>query len=124
MTGLDLLPPVDIPTFRAEDAAGHLRKISDRALRPEVRAEWHALIERVELGQLPAGMDLVTAYFGATSSLLDYLPAGTLVLFDDQRAVMAVMSDIAGHAEELREAFVANGELPDGLLRPYSRRMS
>jgi transcription-repair coupling factor (superfamily II helicase) len=120
LSELSLLPPVDIPAFRADEAARRLRQISDRTLRAEVRAEWHALIDRVELGQLPAGMDLVTAYFGATSSLLDYLPAGTLVLFDDQRAVMSIMREIAGHAEELREAFVANGELPDGLLRPYA----
>jgi len=119
LTELNLLPPVDIPTFRAEQAARELRTLSDRTLRPEVRAEWHALIDRVELGQLPAGMDLVTAYFGGMTSLLAYLPINTLVLFDDRHAISAVMREIAGHAEELHEASVGNGELPKGLQSPY-----
>ncbi len=119
LTELSLLPPVDIPTFRAEDAARGLRELSDRSRRPEVRAEWHALIDRVELGQLPAGMDLVTAYFGQMTSLLIYLPADTLVLFDDRHSVSAVMREIAGHAEELHAASIANGELPNNLEAPY-----
>ena len=116
---LPLLPPIDIPTFRAESAVAKLQEISDRSLRAEVRAEWNSLIERVGLRQLPAGIDLVSAYFGSMTSLLSHLPANALVLFDDQNAVRAVTREIASHAEELRQAFVANGELPDGLLAPY-----
>ena len=116
---VDLLPPVDIPTFRAEEAVARLQEVSTHSLRAEVRAEWNALIERVGLRQLAAGIDLVTSYFGASSSLLSHLPDNTLVLYDDRRAVLAVMDEIARHAEELREAFQTNGELPAGLNPPY-----
>ena len=73
---LDLLPPVDLPVFRAGAAAAQLRKIDDRALRAEVRAEWAALIDRIEHGQLPAGIDLVAPAFGGMTSLIAHLFAG------------------------------------------------
>lgn len=116
---LRLLPPVDIPTFRADSAVAQLKQLSDRALRAEVRAEWHALIDRIGLRQLPAGIDLVRPYFGSMTSFLSHMPDNALLLFDDRLAVHAISREIAGHAEELRRALVANGELPGGLIAPY-----
>ncbi len=120
MAEVHLLPPVDIPIHRTATAVAALRAIDDRSLRNEVRAEWRALLDRIEAHQLPAGIDLVSpAYRDGTSTLLDSLPAGTQVIFDDQQAVFAVANEIAAHAEELKQGFVTNGELPAGMPVPY-----
>lgn len=117
---VDLLPPVDIPVFKADQAASQLRAIDDRPLRAEVRAEWRALIDRVEHRQLPAGVDVIVPYYGESICWLDaYLPVGTLVIFDDQRATMRTIRDVSTHANELRDAFIANGELPAPIRAPF-----
>jgi transcription-repair coupling factor (superfamily II helicase) len=116
---LHLLPPVDLPTFRASETAQRLRKLNDASLRVEVRTEWRSLIDRVESQQLPSGIDLLAPYFGAASSLLDHLPDDALVLFDDRRSVASASGEVAAHAEELRSSLVANGELLQELDRPY-----
>ena len=115
-----LFPPADIPFFRSSEAAGSLRQLDAGSLRAEVRAEWNHLIDRIDAGQSPAGIDVLAPFFSpSTCSLLDHLPADGQVLFDDAGAVMRAARAVGEHAEELYAGFQANRELPAALPMPY-----
>ena len=120
LEAVELLPPVDIAMFRARQAAEQLGALRTNTLRPEVAAEWRHLIERIDLGSLPAGTDLLLPAFApAMTSLLAYLGSSSLVIRYDPAATIAAISETSLHAEELRQGFETNGELPPGLRAPY-----
>lgn len=120
LTSIELLPPVDLAMFRATDAVQRLTALNDQTLRAEVRAEWRHGLERLTEGILPVGIDLFVPFLSdRLSSLFDYLPRETLVLQDDPEATKAAIAEIARHANELRDGFESNGELPIGLPTPY-----
>lgn len=51
--------------------------------------------------------------------LVDYLPAETLILFDDEARIFEKADDIEEQAERLRRQSVAEGVLPDDFPLPY-----
>jgi transcription-repair coupling factor (superfamily II helicase) len=115
-----LLPPADIPYFRSFEAGQALRELDVRPLRAEVRAEWNHLIDRIEAGQSPAGIDVLAPWFSpSVCALLDHLPDDAQVLVDDLGAVVRAATTVAEHAEELYAGLQANRELPAGLPKPY-----
>jgi transcription-repair coupling factor (superfamily II helicase) len=52
-------------------------------------------------------------------SLLDYLPEGTLLVFDEPPAIEQAFADFDKEASELRREKLERGELPPNLPRPY-----
>ena len=120
-----LLPPAELPLERVTKAGDELRRLSLDGLRPEVRAEWARTVEMLESGQTPPSLDLFAAYLvDRPTTLTDYLGADSLVIVDEPSAVELVASQLERQAHELRDAFVANGELPAGLrspIAPWSR---
>ena len=79
----------------------------------------------LESGQTPPSLDLFATYLvDRPTTLTDYLAADSLVIVDEPSAVELVASQLERQASELRDAFVANGELPAGLrspIAPWSR---
>jgi transcription-repair coupling factor (superfamily II helicase) len=120
-----LLPPAELPLDRLRNAVDELRGLNLDSLRPEVRAEWARTIEMLESGQTPPSLDLFATYLvDRPITLTDYLSTDSLVIFDEPSAVELVASQLERQASELRDAFVANGELPAGLrspIAPWSR---
>jgi transcription-repair coupling factor (superfamily II helicase) len=116
-----LLPPAELPMERLRNAADQLRELSLDGLRPEVRAEWGRTIELLESGQTPPSLDLFAAYLvDRPTTLIDYLAPDSLVIVDEPSAVELVASQLERQASELRDAFVANGELPAGIRSPIA----
>src|SRR5215204_5038502 len=120
-----LLPPAELPLERLRNAVDDLRGLNLDGLRPEVRAEWDRTIEMLESGQTPPSLDLFATYLvDRPTTLTDYLNPNSLVIVDEPSAVELVASQLERQANELRDAFVANGELPAGLrspIAPWSR---
>ena len=56
----------------------------------------------------------------STWTLLDYLPADSLVILDDPSAIYLGLAQLQDRAKELESNFVGNGELPPGLRQPIA----
>lgn len=120
LTVATILPGNELPLWERAAALERLRALDDSTLRPEVAEEWRRMLGLIERGDAPPAPDLLAPYFGdGTASLLDYLPPGALVIFDEPAAIRLAAEQVAAQAEELRFSFEANGELPKGLQRPY-----
>ena len=118
---LTLHPPSELPLWRLADAAAALTGVDVSTLREEVRAEWLREVEQMAAGVTPASVDIFTPYLVARpATLIDHLPASTLVIQDEPSAIRIAIQNLEHQGEELLQAFVANGELPRGLRRPYA----
>jgi transcription-repair coupling factor (superfamily II helicase) len=114
-----LLPPAELPLWRTGQAADALRPLDPSGLRPEVHAEWQRMLELMEAGQTPPSLDLFAPYLvERPATLVDYVGDDQLLVLDEPAAVELVASQLERQAEELRDAFVANNELPPGLRSP------
>ncbi len=114
-------PATEIPLWRLPNAAQAIRELDTATLRPEVQQEWEHLIAQMEAGITPASIDLFAPYLvGEQATLVDYFPESTLVVIDEPSSVQVAFSNLEQQAEELRQAFEANGELPSGLIRPFA----
>ncbi|MBA3450362.1 MAG: DEAD/DEAH box helicase, partial [Chloroflexia bacterium] len=120
-----ILPPVELPLTRLSEAAGQLATLDLKGLRAEVKAEWSRTVDAMAAGRTPASLDLFAPYLvGTPCSLMDYVDDQILVILDEPAAIDLVASQLERQAVELRDAFVANGELPPGLrspIAPWSR---
>jgi len=116
-----IIPPVELPPWRASTVAAALGTIDLNNLRPEVIAEWERHREALARGNVPPlGDGPLTPYFlPEMATLLDALPDDTLVIVDEPGAVRLAGTQLAAQAEELRAQFVQGGELPGNIRMPY-----
>ncbi|MFT4037414.1 MAG: transcription-repair coupling factor [Thermomicrobiales bacterium] len=118
---LILLPPAEVDLTQLNEAGAALSALDFDTLRPEVATEWKRTLEQVGNGRTPPSLDLFAPYLGAgPASLLDHMPADGLIVVDEPAAVDLVAQQLEQKAAELRDAFVANGELPAGLRSPVA----
>ena len=129
--GVIVTPSGEMALWRREAAAQQLRELSTDNLREEVKEEWEAQLQKVELGEVFEGMELFAPYYNEPqASLADYLtiwkkgdghPANQnpLLVLDDPDLIRLEAAEIERQAVELYKGFVDNGELPPGLKKPY-----
>ena len=116
-----LLPPTELPLWRIAQAAADLETLDLSALRPEVHAEWQRTLALMHAGQMPPSLDLFAPFLARKpATLLDYVRDRALVVIDEPTAINLVASQLEQQAAELRDAFVANNELPPGLPSPIA----
>lgn len=116
---LQLLPPSELPLTRLRFAAEELATLSTENLRPEVRTEWERTLSIMETGNTPPSLDLFAPYLvPEPATLLDYIAKDALLILDDPASIDLIGSQLERQAGELRDAFVSNGELPEGLRSP------
>ena len=121
LSEIRILPPAELPLWRVTQAAECLAALDLSGLRDEVRAQWVRTIEQMALGQTPPSLDIFAPYLvERTATLLDYAGADALIVVDEPGAIDLVSSQLERQAAELRDAFVANGELPPGLRSPIA----
>jgi transcription-repair coupling factor (superfamily II helicase) len=121
LRSVTLLPPSELPLWRLPEAAALVRRLDLHRLRDEVRDEWSRMLDRMDVGTTPASVDLFAPYLlPHSATLLDYLPAGGLIVVDEPSAVRLSARQLEEHAVELVAAFEANGELPSDLPKPYA----
>ncbi|MCC6630272.1 MAG: transcription-repair coupling factor [Chloroflexi bacterium] len=116
-------PPVEMPAWEIKRARSAIDADADLSvLRREARDEWGAALERLASGDLIAELDLLAPYLLTRPvSLLDYAPANALIVVDEPDSVGLAGVQIETQAEELREQFERQGELPANLRQPYHR---
>ncbi|MGI8855028.1 MAG: transcription-repair coupling factor, partial [Thermomicrobiales bacterium] len=116
-----IIPPAELPPWRAAEAYAALDDIDLTDLRPEIIAEWGRHRAALSRGDVPMlGDGPLTPYFlPEMASLLDVLPPDALVIVDEPGAVQLAATQLTAQAEELRAQFVQGGELPRNIRVPY-----
>ncbi|MHB8644785.1 MAG: transcription-repair coupling factor [Thermomicrobiales bacterium] len=119
--GVAIIPPVELPPWRAPAAATALADIDLDGLRPEIIAEWGRHRATLARGDVPPLGDgpLIPYFLPEMATLLDALPDDTLIIVDEPGAVRLAGTQLAAQAEELRAQFVQGGELPPNIRTPY-----
>lgn len=118
---ITLISPAEVGVWRMPLAAAALSALNDQTLRPEVRQEWRRMIERMRLGHTPDSLDLYAPWLHERpETLIDYLPANTLIIADDMASIELVARHREKLASELESAFVNNGELPAEMRAPVA----
>jgi transcription-repair coupling factor (superfamily II helicase) len=105
---------------RGAAAAGRLRRETGLdGLRADVRSEWEEDLERLGSGAAFAGVELYGAYLdGRLPSLLDHLPAGTVVVDLEPDRQLAQARELQQETLMLAAAESRDAELPAGFKPP------
>jgi transcription-repair coupling factor (superfamily II helicase) len=108
-----------IPFGMARPALGKLLNTLDlsgcnEATKKSVQSDIDMLLG----GQRPPELQFYESLFNQ-DSLLDYLPWGTLLVFDSPQAVEQAFTDLDNESAELRSNKLKRGEMPLNLPRPY-----
>jgi len=116
-----VIPPAELPPWRAAEALEALREVNLEGLRPEIIAEWQRNMETLERGEMPPLGDgpLISYFLPEMQTLVDALPPDALVIVDEPGAVRLAVNQLVAQAEELRDQFIAGGELPRNVRVPY-----
>jgi transcription-repair coupling factor (superfamily II helicase) len=78
------------------------------------RQDFNLFLER----QIPAGKQFYAPLF-YTGNVMDYLPADSLVVFDEEQNMRQTIEFLDAEAEQLRQDKLANRELPANYPSPY-----
>ncbi len=118
-----ILPPHEIPFWRAPTAIERLRALDLGSLRGEVQREWELAAVRIEHHERWEGRAFFAPLFAPADAgprtLLDHLPLGSLLLFAEARDVRATAAELERQAEETRAGQITTGEMPPSFPRPY-----
>jgi transcription-repair coupling factor (superfamily II helicase) len=117
-----LLPPAAVPVWRLGEAAPAISRMTTSDLRPEVRDEWDHALSMIEVGNIPTSIDLYAGFIvPERSTLLEFLPATTAIVFDQRDQVGLSAGQMDAQAEELKRTFIESGEIPPDLPEPFVR---
>ncbi|HET9979308.1 MAG TPA: CarD family transcriptional regulator, partial [Ktedonobacterales bacterium] len=97
-------------------AAKQLEKLSIAGMHPDARERWHSDLEALRARQSFDDIAFYLPYLHAPASLLDYLPADSVVVLNDAQQTTAAMEEFEALGEELRDQLERDGENPPGLL--------
>ncbi|HEX6291665.1 MAG TPA: CarD family transcriptional regulator, partial [Herpetosiphonaceae bacterium] len=118
---VDVLPPHEIPFWQKEVALARLAALPIDELRPEVRSEWHANVERLERVERFEGRAFYAPLFfdAPLPSLALHLPAGVPILCSEMREVAQVAAELHHQAAEACNSLFEAREIPLDFPRPY-----
>ncbi len=122
---LESLRTFDPATQRSRQSTEWLRLTPAREGLPRFyRAEWDSLLPHDQqddpLERREARLEFFLPWMhDSPSGLMDYVPEGALVLFDDRAAVEDMIAELEEQALGLRKDQVANGQLPLEAPVPY-----
>jgi len=120
LTRVTLLPPTELPIWKLPEIASSAEKLDRSTLRPEVADDWLRRLGRMREGALGDSIDLFSGYLAPEkATLLDYLPAESVVVLDQPDALARVARQIEAQARDLARTFRDSGELPAGLTLPF-----
>jgi transcription-repair coupling factor (superfamily II helicase) len=111
----ELLAPRRLDKITLEDI---LRSIDLSSLTSEVNQQYEHDIELFLNGQIPPEAQFYAPLFNS-GSLLDYLPPGTLLVFDEPSSLEQTALGLDAEAAQLRSGKMERGELPRRFPRPY-----
>jgi len=116
-----ILPPIEFDLSDRAAAHSALSELPVETLRDEVRDEWERMLALLEVGAVPASIDLVAGTFpGNRATLLDYLTNGATIVSIDPASIALQAEQIALQAEGVRQTLELAAEIPSGIDRPYA----
>jgi len=116
-----LLPPGELPVWKLPDIADAVGRLDTTTLRSEVADDWGRRLDHMQSGALGDSIDLFAGYLvPEKTTLLDYLPAETVVILDQPDSIALVAKQIEHQARDLVRTFRDSGELPKGLTLPFA----
>jgi len=88
--------------------------------REEEAGRWRQALDAIAAGQKAEDSDFYTRFlFGRSASLLDYLPDDGVVVLGESDAIARSIAHLGNQAEDMRLDLAREGELPEGLPKPY-----
>ncbi|MFI5266286.1 MAG: transcription-repair coupling factor [Chloroflexota bacterium] len=88
--------------------------------REEEAGRWRQALEAITAGQKADDSDFYTRFlFERPASLLDYLPENGVVVLSEADAVARAVAHLGNQAEDMCVELAREGELPEGLPKPY-----
>ncbi|MDP9352133.1 MAG: transcription-repair coupling factor, partial [Chloroflexota bacterium] len=115
-----IVPPLELPLEQTSTALRALRELPLGDLRPEARTEWEQLLLEMDAGGLRPSYGGLAPYFpSGMGSLLEHLPANTLLASDDAQRLQLAADALHAHAQAERAELESTGELPTDVRRPY-----
>ncbi len=116
----DVLPPHDVPFWRHAEALECIAALDTSTLRPEVRGEWEANVERLERGERFEGRAFCAPFFfDGLPSMLRHLPPDALILVSEAREVEQVADELHLQAQESYAQQLMQREIVADFPRPY-----
>jgi len=116
----DVLPPHDIPFWRHSEAHERIAALDRSTLRPEVRGEWEANIERLERGERFEGRAFWAPFFvDGLPSMLRHLPTDSLILVSEARESQQAADELHAQAQESYAQQLLQREIVPDFPRPY-----
>jgi transcription-repair coupling factor (superfamily II helicase) len=90
--------------------------------REEEAGRWRQALEAIAAGQKAEDSDFYSRFlFGRSASLLDYLPEDGIVVLSEPDAITRAVAHLGNQAEDMCIELAREGELPEGLPKPYLR---
>ena len=111
---VDITPPHEVLPFTDSTLISRLQGLDFGNCTQSTREIMAKEIDSLVRGEAPAGLDFYRAFLGS-STLLDYLPAGGLLVLDDPAQISAVSADLLDQSAHLQLQAVERGEIPKGL---------
>lgn len=113
-------PVREVSSGMGQRALGLLDNLNFDDTREEESGRWRQALEAIAAGQKAEDSDFYTRFlFERPASLLDYLPEDGAVVLSEADAVGRAVAHLGNQAEDLCVALEREGEIPDGLPRPY-----
>ena len=113
-------PVREVPAGAAERAGELLDRLNFDGCREEEAGRWRQALDAIAADQKVDDADFYLRFlFPRAASLLDYLPPEGLVLLAEEGALARQMANLAAQADEARAELAREGDLPEGLPRPY-----
>lgn len=115
-----LLPTSELPIWKLPGIADAVNRLDTGTLRDEVADDWGRRLDHMRNGSLGDSIDLFAGYLiPEKTTLLDYLPAETVVVLDQPDSIALVAKQVEHQARDLARTFRDSGELPKGLTLPF-----
>ena len=123
ITAFDIVPAHEALPRLAPSAAKAVREIDFSSCQPAAQAGFERDLVRLSHAESFRGIEFYLPFlYPRPASPLDYLPPDGLLVVEDLEELLVVLGDLEQQAKELYEDLRRQGELPDGLPRPYFTR--
>ncbi|NJO04976.1 MAG: transcription-repair coupling factor [Chloroflexaceae bacterium] len=117
-------PVYEFPYWQHDKALERITALDVRTLRPEAQASWRAALERMAAGEHTDSWSFFAPFYRTEDglpSLLQHLPAGSVVAFDEALLLSQVAHEWQDRSEDQYNQLIDGSELPRGFPRPYLR---
>jgi len=112
-------PAREALALHGREAAARLDALSTIGMDPDARARWQRDLDSLRARQSFDDIAFYLPYLHAEASLLDYVPAASVLVLHSSDIIERTAEDLARQGEEVRDQMERDGENPPGLLPAF-----